>query len=125
MSEETKVNDDQLPDLSSEATEAPPTPRPGVAEAEPASRDGGSLAAVMGLEVPVTIELGRTRMAIEDVLGLGRGSVVQLDRLVGQPVEVYVSDKPFATGEVVVTGEKFGVRILTIRDTGADRGEVA
>ena len=42
-------------------------------------------------------------------------SVVQVDRLVGQPVEVYVSDKPFATGEVVVTGEKFGVRILSIR----------
>jgi flagellar motor switch protein FliN/FliY len=69
----------------------------------------------MELEVPVSIELGRTQMAIEDVLALGKGSVVQLDRLVGQPVEVYVSEKPFATGEVVVTGEKFGVRILQIQ----------
>ncbi|MEQ1857870.1 MAG: flagellar motor switch protein FliN [Longimicrobiales bacterium] len=83
---------------------------------------GAALAAVMELEVPVSIELGRTQMAIEDVLALGRGSVVQLDRLVGQPVEVYVSERPFATGEVVVTGEKFGVRILRILDSAAKQG---
>lgn len=82
----------------------------------------GSLSAVMQLEVPVSIELGRTRMAVEDVLALGRGSVVQLDRLVGQPVEVFVSDKPFATGEVVVMGDKFGVRIIRIRDAAGAGG---
>ena len=60
---------------------------------------------------------------MEDVLALGRGSVVQLDRLVGQPVEVFVSDKPFATGEVVVMGEKFGVRIIRIREP-IEAGEV-
>lgn len=76
----------------------------------------GPLEAVMELELPVSIELGRTHMAVEDVLALGRGSVVQLDRLVGQPVEVYVSDKRFATGEVVVMGEQFGVRIISIQD---------
>lgn len=76
----------------------------------------GSLDAVLELELPVSIELGRTHMAVEEVLALGRGSVVQLDRLVGQPVEVYVSDKRFATGEVVVMGEQFGVRIISIQD---------
>lgn len=81
----------------------------------PGSRRG-PLDAVMELELPVSIELGRTHMAVEDVLALGRGSVVQLDRLVGQPVEVYVSDKRFATGEVVVMGEQFGVRIISIQD---------
>jgi flagellar motor switch protein FliN/FliY len=82
-----------------------------------------TLAAVMELEVPVSIELGRTQMAIEEVLALGKGSVVQLDRLVGQPVEVFVSDKPFATGEVVVTGEKFGVRILQIQEPAARKAK--
>lgn len=76
----------------------------------------GPLDAVMELELPVSIELGRTHLSVEDVLALGRGSVVQLDRLVGQPVEVYVSDRPFARGEVVVMGEQFGVRILSIQD---------
>ena len=123
------MSDDQLPNLRGEgqgaaggAGAAPPAGGAGGAgappggRAAPAAAGGGSLAAVMQLEVPVSIELGRTRMAVEDVLALGRGSVVQLDRLVGQPVEVFVSDKPFATGEVVVMGEKFGVRIIRIRE---------
>lgn len=108
------MSDEQLPDLGedrgvSAAAGASGGPAPGSAE---------SLAAVMELEVPVSIELGRTRMAVEEVLSLGRGSIVQLDRLVGQPVEVFVSDKPFATGEVVVMGEKFGVRIIRILEPG-------
>lgn len=110
------MTDEQLPNLGDER---------GVAAQAAAGSGGGqaagrteSLAAVMELEVPVSIELGRTRMAVEEVLSLGRGSIVQLDRLVGQPVEVYVSDKPFATGEVVVMGEKFGVRIIRILEPG-------
>jgi flagellar motor switch protein FliN/FliY len=114
------MNDNELPDLQDkEGRDAEAGPRAGVGTA-PAH--GAALAAVMELEVPVSIELGRTQMAIEDVLALGRGSVVQLDRLVGQPVEVYVSERPFATGEVVVTGEKFGVRILRILDASAKQG---
>ncbi len=109
------MSDDKLPDLYEKGgRDSEHGPRGGVG--------GGALAAVMELEVPVSIELGRTTMAIEDVLALGRGSVVQLDRLVGQPVEVFVSERPFATGEVVVTGEKFGVRILRILDSAARQG---
>ncbi len=107
------MSDDKLPNLD-EGRRA----QPGQGAPAAAAGAGASLAAVMELEVPVSIELGRTRMAVEDVLALGRGSVVQLDRLVGQPVEVFVSDRPFATGEVVVLGEKFGVRILSIREPG-------
>lgn len=116
------MSDDKLPDLqnlggrdSDHGSRAAPGKQSGGAPE-------GALAAVMELEVPVSIELGRTHMAIEDVLALGRGSVVQLDRLVGQPVEVYVSERPFATGEVVVTGEKFGVRILRIFDPASKQG---
>ncbi len=109
------MSDEQLPNLGDERGVAAQAPAGG---ASPSAGQAESLAAVMELEVPVSIELGRTRMAVEEVLSLGRGSIVQLDRLVGQPVEVFVSDKPFATGEVVVMGEKFGVRIIRILEPG-------
>lgn len=73
-----------------------------------------SLTAILDLEVPVAIELGRTRMSVHDVLSLGRGSVIQLERLAGEPVDVFVGDRRFAEGEVVVVGEHFGVRITRI-----------
>ncbi len=72
------------------------------------------LAAVLDLSMNVSIELGRTRMTVQDLLRLGRGSVVQLDRMRGEPVDVIVADRRFAEGEVVVVGEYFGVRITKL-----------
>lgn len=72
------------------------------------------LAMLYDLDLPVAIELGRTRMAVQDVLALSRGSVVQLDRQAGEPVDVYVGDKRFAEAEVVIVGEQFGVRITRL-----------
>src|SRR3954469_16544070 len=72
------------------------------------------LSLLMDLTLPLTIELGRTRMAVQDILRLGRGSVVQLERLAGEPIDLYVGDRRFAEGEVVVLGEHFGVRITRI-----------
>ena len=72
------------------------------------------LAALLDLTLPVSIELGRTSMTVQELLRLGRGSVVQLDRLAGEPIDIYVSDRRFAEGEVVVLGEHFGVRITRI-----------
>lgn len=63
------------------------------------------------LTLPVTIELGRSSMTVQEVLQLGRGSVIQLERLAGEPVDIYVGERRFAEGEVVVLGEHFGVRI--------------
>ena len=57
-------------------------------------------------------------MTVQEVLGLGRGSVVQLERLVGEPVDIYISERHFAVGEVVVIGEQFGVRITHIFKSG-------
>ena len=74
----------------------------------------GALSLLFDLTVPVAIELGRTRMSVQDLLGLGRGSVIQLDRLAGEPVDVFVGDRRFAEGEVVVVGEQFGIRITRI-----------
>ena len=80
--------------------------------------DPAALSMVYDLAVPVAIELGRTRMAVQDVLALGRGSVIQLDRLAGEPIDVFVGDRRFAEGEVVVVGEQFGVRITRILSAG-------
>ena len=73
-----------------------------------------SLSTLMDLTLPVAIELGRTQMTVQEILRLGRSSVVELDRLAGEPVDVYVGDRRFAEGEVVVLGENFGVRITRI-----------
>lgn len=68
------------------------------------------------LDVPlqVTVELGRTRMQIREVLELGKGSIIELEKLAGEPVEVYVNGKLIAKGEVVTIDENFGVKITDI-----------
>ncbi|MEX0912883.1 MAG: flagellar motor switch protein FliN [Gemmatimonadota bacterium] len=81
------------------------------------------LSTLYGLSLPIAIELGRTSMKVQEVLDLGRGSVIELDRLAGEPVDVFVGDRRFAEGEVVVLGENFGVRITRILPAGG--GEAA
>jgi flagellar motor switch protein FliN len=68
------------------------------------------------LDIPllVSVELGRTKMLINDLLQLGQGSVVELEKLAGEPMEVYVNNRLIARGEVVVINEKFGVRLTDI-----------
>jgi len=72
------------------------------------------LSMLLDLSMAVSIELGRTRMTVQEILRLGRGSVIQLDRLAGEPIDVYVGDRRFAEGEVVVINEHFGIRITRI-----------
>ena len=72
------------------------------------------LSMLLDLTLAVSIELGRTTMTVQEILRLGRGSVVQLDRLAGEPIDIYVGERRFAEGEVVVLGEYFGVRITRI-----------
>jgi flagellar motor switch protein FliN/FliY len=68
------------------------------------------------LDVPLnnTIELGRTRLSIRKILELGPGSIIELDRLAGEPVDLLVNDKVVARGEVVVVDEYFGIRVLSL-----------
>jgi len=68
------------------------------------------------VHMDVRIELGRTRMFVEDVLKLGDGAVVELDKLAGDPVDVYVNDRKVAKGEVLVLNDNFCVRINEIVD---------
>ncbi|TAN49211.1 MAG: flagellar motor switch protein FliN [Methylococcaceae bacterium] len=68
------------------------------------------------LDVPVTIamEIGRTRISIRNLLQLSQGSVVELDRLAGEPLDVYVNGTLIAHGEVVVVNDKFGIRLTDV-----------
>ena len=84
-------------------------------EAAPAS--GGetkSLDLILDIPLTVAVELGRSKMLINDLLQLGQGSVIELTKLVGEPLEVLVNQKLVARGEVVVVNEKFGVRLTDI-----------
>ncbi len=76
--------------------------------------DGGNLDLLLGVNLRVTVELGRTRMSIEEILKLGPGSVVELDKLAGEPVDVLINDRLIARGEVVVIDDRFGVRITDV-----------
>ena len=68
------------------------------------------------LQLPVSIELGRTNMLIRNILRLGRGSVIEFDKLVREPVDVLINNKKVAEGEVVVIDKHFGIRITTLVD---------
>jgi flagellar motor switch protein FliN len=69
---------------------------------------------ILDIAMPVTVELGRTKMLIRDILALGPGSVIELDKLAGEPVDLLVNERPIAKGEVVVIDENFGVRLTQI-----------
>ena len=69
---------------------------------------------ILDIPLDVTVEMGRTRMLINDLLQMGQGSVIELNRLAGEPLDVLVNNKLVARGEVVVVSEKFGIRITDI-----------
>jgi flagellar motor switch protein FliN/FliY len=69
---------------------------------------------ILDIPLRITVELGRTQMLINDLLQLGQGSVIELSKLAGEPMEVLVNQKLIARGEVVVVNEKFGVRLTDI-----------
>jgi len=70
--------------------------------------------ALLDIPLNVRIELGRTKMRLEDVLALGKGSVVPLDQLAGEPLDIYVNDKLVAKGEVLVLHDNFCVRVTEV-----------
>jgi flagellar motor switch protein FliN/FliY len=75
---------------------------------------GVNLDFILDIPLLVTVELGRAKLPIQDLLKIGEGSVVELNRLVGEPLEVFVNGKPVARGEVVVVNEKFALRLTDI-----------
>lgn len=74
----------------------------------------GSIDFILDVPVSITVELGRTTMVIKDVLNLGAGAVIELNRLAGEPVDLFINNKLVAHGEVVVVNENFGVKVIDI-----------
>lgn len=76
--------------------------------------DENNLNLLMDIPLRVTVELGRTQKQIKDILELSQGSIIELDKLAGEPVDILVNNKLIAKGEVVVIDENFGVRVTDI-----------
>ncbi|MFO7956047.1 MAG: flagellar motor switch protein FliN [Candidatus Brocadiia bacterium] len=88
-------------------------------ELQDEGRGGGlSLDLVLDISMPVTVELGRATMTVRELLQMGPGSVVELDRSAGEPIDLYVRDVCFARGEVVVVDNNFGLRITEVINAG-------
>ena len=85
-----------------------------LAAANVAAGDDADLALVLDVPVELAVEIGRTNMTIREALALGPGSIVTLNRLAGEPVDLLVNGKPIARGEVVVIDEEFGLRVTEV-----------
>lgn len=126
--EETEVNDttetlDQAADLlkyeeeDEEEDDVPAIRRArfdALGEDTDSNKEGQQLGVLMDLPLVISIELGRTRMPAKEFINLGKGSVISLDKLAGEPVDVMVNDRKFAEAEVVVLDENFGIRITRL-----------
>ena len=80
----------------------------------PVQVNDANIGLILDVPLQVSVELGRTRKSIKEILELSNGSIVELDRLAGEPVDIKVNGKLLAKGEVVVIDENFGVRITDI-----------
>jgi flagellar motor switch protein FliN/FliY len=76
--------------------------------------ESGNIGLLMDVFMELTVELGRTRKLIREILGIGEGTIIELDKLAGEPVDILVNHKLIAKGEVVVIDENFGVRVTEI-----------
>lgn len=108
---------DEFPDLSGVRIEEPVANQAEFQQLSP-SREStdtkNNIDMLLDVKMPVSIELGRTEMPISELLSLGPGSVVELNKLAGEPVDLLVNNRIIARGEVVVVDENFGVRITLL-----------
>jgi len=91
------------------------------ADIEPGLHDGGSaqhMDFLLDIPLDITVELGKSKITIGDLLKLSQGSVVELDKLTNQPLQIFVNKKLMGEGEVVVVNEKFAIRLMNIISPG-------
>jgi flagellar motor switch protein FliN/FliY len=91
-----------------------PAAAPGPAREAAGAKNGNGIELLLDISLSVTVELGRTKMMIRDILQLAPGSILELDKLAGEPVDIMINEKSIARGEVVVIDENFGVRLTSI-----------
>jgi flagellar motor switch protein FliN/FliY len=97
-----------------DAPEVESIPEPAASAPKEKRGKPSSIELLLDIPLEITAELGRTRMIINDLLQLGQGSVIELNKLAGEPLEILVNQKLIARGEVVVVNEKFGIRLTDI-----------
>ena len=83
-------------------------------ESNDATLDKKNLDFILDIPLQVTVDLGRTKLLVKDILQLSQGAVVELTKLAGEPLDIFVNSKLVARGEAVVVNEKFGVRLVDI-----------
>jgi len=122
--EETEQIGDEIGDLMTQEEDAPgDITEEGIGEESSVSldREGEdgevNVDLIMDLPLEMVVELGRTKMLINDLLQIGQGSVIELNKQVGEPLDILVNGKLVARGEVVVVKDKFGVRITEVLST--------
>lgn len=76
--------------------------------------DPSSVDFILDIPLRVSVELGRTKILVQDLLKLHKGSVLELNKIAGEPLEILVNDRVVAKGEVIVINEKFGIRLIDI-----------
>jgi flagellar motor switch protein FliN/FliY len=101
--------DDNLNYPKTEGGNRPSRPPPG-----PNAKPSEGLDFVMDVPVEVSVEIGRKKMRIADILRIGSGSVLELDKVAGEPLDIYVNNRIVARGEAVVVGDHYGVRLTEI-----------
>ena len=94
-------------------------------ENEVATENNYDFDLILDIPLEVRVELGRSKMLVNDLLQLGQGSIVELDKKVGELIDIYVADKLLARGEVVVLEEKFGIRLTDIISPAAVQGSAS
>ena len=118
MDDELKNQDENQSEVTAVQGEAK-----GVAfsEIEPGLQENGTgqnLDFLLDIPLEITVELGKTQVNIGNLLKLSQGSVIELDKLTDQPLEIFVNKKLMAEGEVVVVNERFGIRLINIISPG-------
>ena len=125
MAEATELQDDKVktsttPEQTSQVqAKAADFPEAGASQ----DTGNGGIDMILNMTVPVTVAVGRTKISIQRLLQLGPGSVLKLDKSVSEPMELYLNGSKFATGEVVVIDDQFGIKIESIIDLKGDQSD--
>lgn len=115
MSESTETDVEDALDAATEAVRIQAEQLPEFAKAGPVG-DPMGLPHLLGVPVQITVEVGRTRMSLADLIALGPGSLIELDREAHEPADILVNGKVVARGEVVTIDEHYGVRITSVNE---------
>ena len=107
---------DKADQMDQEAAQVSPTPQPQTFSRQPNQQDGAPREIEFILDIPLQmrVEVGRTRVTIANLLSFGPGAVVELDKLAGEPLDIFINEKLVARGEAIITNEKFGIRLTEV-----------